>query len=132
MGRKNAQHLRGTYATVTKLTTEAEEQCHKLHVDNFFSSPALSDDLTKKKLLHGCELQCNRSSARKVMRKVSINCQKCEIHLCADKNCFLDYHTKIQLQNFWKSTPYSNLKPPMVMGNFKFRNFWVFSIYLCN
>jgi hypothetical protein len=34
---------------MTKLTREVDERGHKLHVDNFFSSPALSDDLTKKK-----------------------------------------------------------------------------------
>jgi hypothetical protein len=42
-------------------------------------------------------LRCHVRSARSVTRKVSVKCQKCEVGLCVDKICFLDYHTKAQL-----------------------------------
>jgi hypothetical protein len=42
-------------------------------------------------------LRCCVCSACGVTRKVSVKCQKCEVGLCVDKTCFLDYHTKVQL-----------------------------------
>jgi hypothetical protein len=44
-----AQDLTATHATVTLLTRKVEGRGHKLYMDNFFSSPDLFDDLTKKK-----------------------------------------------------------------------------------
>ena len=48
-----AQHLTATYATVINLTKEIEGLGHKLYMDNFLSSPDLSDDLAQKKI-SGC------------------------------------------------------------------------------
>jgi len=45
-----AQHLTATHATVTELTRKTEGCGHKLYMDNFFSSPELSDDLAKKQI----------------------------------------------------------------------------------
>jgi len=39
-----------THATVTELTREIEGRGHKLHMDNFFSSPELFDDLASKQI----------------------------------------------------------------------------------
>ena len=44
-----AQHLTETYATVTNLTRGVKGVGHKLHLDNFISSPELCDDLSQKK-----------------------------------------------------------------------------------
>jgi hypothetical protein len=43
------------------------------------------------------QLRCRVCSACRVTRKVSAKCQKCEVGLCVDKNCFLEYHTKTRL-----------------------------------
>lgn len=43
------QDLTATHATVSELTMKIEGQGHKLYMDNFFTSPALYNDLTKKK-----------------------------------------------------------------------------------
>jgi hypothetical protein len=39
-----------THATVKRFTRKVEGHGHKLYMDNFFSSPDLSDDLTKEKI----------------------------------------------------------------------------------
>ena len=59
-----AQHLTATHATVNNLTKGVEGLGHKLYMDNFFSSPDLSDDLAQKKIsccgtmrLHGKDLK---------------------------------------------------------------------------
>jgi len=44
-----AQHLTTTHTTVTKLTKKIEGHGHKLYMDNFFSSPEIFNNLTKKK-----------------------------------------------------------------------------------
>ena len=38
--------------------------------------------------------RCRVCSARGVRRKVVFKCVKCDVALCADRNCFEDYHTK--------------------------------------
>jgi hypothetical protein len=43
-----AQDLTTTHTTATELSRKVEGWGHKLYMDNFFSSPALFDDLTKK------------------------------------------------------------------------------------
>ena len=45
-----APHLTAAHAIVTELTRKVEGRGHKLYLDSFFSSPALFDDLTKKKI----------------------------------------------------------------------------------
>ena len=45
-----AQHLTATHATVTNLTRSVEGFGNKLYMDNFFSSPELFDDLSRKKI----------------------------------------------------------------------------------
>jgi hypothetical protein len=40
--------MTATYANVTGLTVRTEHVGHRLYVDNFFSSPALVDDLHTK------------------------------------------------------------------------------------
>ena len=45
-----AQHLMAAHALVTELTRKIEGHGHKLYMDSSFSSPALFDDLTKKKI----------------------------------------------------------------------------------
>jgi len=42
--------------------------------------------------------RCRVCSARGVRREVVFKCVKCDVALCADRNCFEDYHTKT---NFW-------------------------------
>jgi len=44
-----AQHLTGTHNTVANLTRGVEGFGHKLHMDNFFSSPYHYDDLVYNK-----------------------------------------------------------------------------------
>jgi len=38
--------------------------------------------------------RCRVCSARGVRREVVFKCVKCDVALCADQNCFEDYHTK--------------------------------------
>ena len=45
-----SQHLTAPHAIVRELTRKVEGCGHKLYMDNFFSSPDLFDDLTKKKI----------------------------------------------------------------------------------
>ena len=33
-------------------------------------------------------------SARGVTRNVSVKCQRCDVSVCVDRKCFIDYHTK--------------------------------------
>ena len=47
---RTAQHVTATHATVTELTRKIEGRGRKLYMDNFFSSPELSDDLVKKQI----------------------------------------------------------------------------------
>jgi len=47
---RTAQHLTATHVTVTELMRKVEGHGHKLYMDNFFSSPALFDDLAKKQI----------------------------------------------------------------------------------
>lgn len=56
-----AQHLTATQAIVTELTRKVEGRGHKLYVDSSFSSPALFDDLTKKKINCCGTVKPNRS-----------------------------------------------------------------------
>ena len=42
--------------------------------------------------------RCRVCSARGVRREVVFKCVKCDVALCADRNCFEDYHTKT---NVW-------------------------------
>jgi len=49
-----AQHLTATHAKVTELTRKVEGRGHKLYMDNFFSSPALFDELAKQKHIYCC------------------------------------------------------------------------------
>jgi hypothetical protein len=44
------RHLRAPHATVRELTRKVRGRGHKLYMDNFFSSPDLFDELTKKKI----------------------------------------------------------------------------------
>ena len=55
-----AQHLTATHATVTKLMSKAEGRGHRLYMDNFFSSPELFDDLTKKQIYCCGSVRLNR------------------------------------------------------------------------
>jgi len=55
-----AQHLTVTHVTVTELTRKVEGHSHKLYIDNFFSSPALFDDLAKKQLYCCDTVRANR------------------------------------------------------------------------
>jgi hypothetical protein len=43
------------------------------------------------------QLQCRVCSARGVTRSMKFKCLKCDVALCVDKNCFIDYHTKDNL-----------------------------------
>jgi len=56
-----AQHVTATHATVTALIRKVEERGHKLHVDNFFSSPELFDDLGNKKIYCCGTVRANRT-----------------------------------------------------------------------
>jgi hypothetical protein len=38
--------------------------------------------------------RCRVCSGRGDTRKVSVKCQRCDVALCTDRKCFLDYHTK--------------------------------------
>jgi len=61
---RTAQHLTATHATVTELTRKVGHG-HKLYMDNFFSSPALFDDLAKKHtLLCPCQSEQERHATR--------------------------------------------------------------------
>jgi hypothetical protein len=53
---RKAYDLKAMHATVTKLTQKVEGQSHKLYMNNFFSSPNLFDNLTKKKI--NCCVDC--------------------------------------------------------------------------
>jgi hypothetical protein len=55
-----AQHLTATLVTLTELTRKIEGCNHKLYVDNFFSAPHLSGDLTKKQIYCCGEVRWNR------------------------------------------------------------------------
>jgi hypothetical protein len=44
------QDVTATHATLPDLMRKAEGQGHKSYMDNFFSSPNLSDNLTEKKI----------------------------------------------------------------------------------
>jgi len=57
---RTAQHLTATHATVTELTRKVEGCGHKLYMDNFFSSPALFDDLAKKQIYCCGTVRANR------------------------------------------------------------------------
>jgi hypothetical protein len=57
---RTAQHLRATHATMTELTRKVEEYGHKLYMENFFSSPALFDDLAKKQIYPSGTVRANR------------------------------------------------------------------------
>jgi hypothetical protein len=46
-----AEDVTATHAKVTELTRKVEGQGDRLFMDNFFSSPDLSDDLTKKLII---------------------------------------------------------------------------------
>ena len=41
--------------------------------------------------------RCRVCSARGVTRNVSVKCQRCDVALCVDRKCFLEYHTKANL-----------------------------------
>ena len=61
-GRQSAaQRLTAAHAIVTELTRKVEGRGHKLYVNSFFSSPALFDDLTKKKINCCGTVKPNRS-----------------------------------------------------------------------
>jgi len=47
---RTTQHVTATHATVMELTRKIEGRGHNLYMDNFFSSPALFDDLAKKQI----------------------------------------------------------------------------------
>ena len=49
-----------THATVRHLTCRVEGLGHKLYIDNFFSSPRLSDDLLRLKINSCGTVQTNR------------------------------------------------------------------------
>ena len=55
-----AQRSMAAHAIVTELTRKVEGRGHKLYLDSFFSSPALFDDLTKKKINCCGTVQPNR------------------------------------------------------------------------
>jgi len=57
---RTAQHLTPAHATVTELTRKVEGRGHKLYMDNFFSSPALFDDLAKKQIYCRGTVRANR------------------------------------------------------------------------
>jgi hypothetical protein len=44
--------------------------------------------------------RCRLCSARAVTRKVIFKCVKCDVALCADRNCFADYHTENNIRHF--------------------------------
>jgi hypothetical protein len=46
---KDRQHMTAIFVTLTELTRKIEGCGHKLYTDNFFSSSARFDDMTKKK-----------------------------------------------------------------------------------
>ena len=41
--------------------------------------------------------RCRVCSARGVTRSVKFICVQCDVELCVDLNCFVDYHTKDEL-----------------------------------
>ena len=45
----------------------------------------------------GPSSRCRVCSARGVMRSVKLICVQCDVALCVDRNCFVDYHTKDKL-----------------------------------
>ena len=47
---RTARHLTATHATVSELTENIQGRCHKLYMDNYFSSPNLFDDLATKQI----------------------------------------------------------------------------------
>ena len=62
--------------------------------------------------------RCRLCLARDVTRKVSVKCQRCDVALCMDRKCLLDYHTKANPWNFSGCStgpPYAKLGPQMEM-----------------
>ena len=51
-------------------------------------------------ILSATRRKCHVCSASSVTRNVSVKCQSCDVALCVDRKCFLDYHTKANLWNF--------------------------------
>jgi hypothetical protein len=66
-----AQDLTAAHATVTELTRKVEGQGHKLYMDNFFFSPNLFEDLTKKKIKCCGTLGPNRKGMPQDTRKLN-------------------------------------------------------------
>jgi hypothetical protein len=57
---RTAQRVTASHATVTELIRKIEGHGHKLHMDSFFSSPELFDDLVKKQIYCYGTVKLNR------------------------------------------------------------------------
>ena len=51
---------------------------------------------------------CRVCSARGMVQTVMFRCVKCDVALCVDQNCFVDYHTKGNLQDAFPSVFHTN------------------------
>ena len=76
-----AQHVRATYATMTELTRKTEGCRHELYMDNFFSSPELYDDFTKKQIYCCGTVRPNRSCMPQHLAPKTIKLKKGDIHI---------------------------------------------------
>jgi len=64
-------------------------------------------------ILFAMHRRCHVCSARGVNKKVSLKCRRCNVAMCVDRKCFLDYHT---WENLWHFSGFSTGPPYTKLG----------------
>jgi len=78
---RTAQQVAATHVTVTELTRKIKGHGHKLYMDNFFSTPELFDDLTKKQIYCCGTVRPNRRGMPQDLAPKTSKLKRGDIHV---------------------------------------------------